>query len=475
MNQDCILTFDQGTTRQKVALFDLQGKLLGQQASRNEDFHDQQYSWQDADAWWQCACDATSRLLAQTGISGSNIIACSISGRAGAGVFLNSLGQVIYQPWLDQRHKKQLLKLQNQFPDLSLYGATLLAKLLWLRAQEPDTYDQIAHALYAKDLLLYRLTGVAATDPASGPDRPVWPADVLATLGVDVSLLPAPLSPTDRPGNVQQAASAQLGIDKVPVIVGAHDGICANIGAGCISAGAFALTLGTHGVTRTLVDETPAPDMLRFYGFPPDKHVIGANAFMAGRSLDWLLDNFSAEEDRALLFKRLDKAVSENAPGANGLMFLPYLAGQISPLRSSRRGSFVGLSLAHGRTEMYQAVLEGASFAIAEAFLQVVGWAGEANKVCVTGSGAKSNVWLQLLANLLDESLIVTDSASEGRGAAILAAVGIGIYNSIDEAITHMVPEGRRVSPEPEKLADYASLFAAWRDLNGAMRDIPGS
>ena len=232
--------------------------------------------------------------------------------------------------------------------------------------------------------------------------------------------------------------------------------------------GQFALTLGTHCVTRAVVQDKPGKGLLRFYSFPPDQHVIGANALMAGRSLDWFLDTFcSASDDREALFSEYDAYVAEAVPGAKGISFLPYLGGQISPIINRQvRASFHGLSLHHSRFDMYQAVLEGASFAIADSFHQVVDWVGLPNVVSVTGSGASSEVWVQLLANILNQPLSLTDNASEGRGAAIFASVATGRHVSLRIAVNECVHISKVVTPQDDLVGVYATLFDQWRALD---------
>lgn len=479
MTEDLILTFDLGTTRLKVALFDMSGKLVSQVSRRNVDRGSGDRRWQEAESWWLSCVDATRELDRTGGVDLARVKGISLSGRAGAAVFVNAAGEVIYDPWSDSRHADQLRSLVGggRRRQVAMYGAALLSKYLWLKANEPDLATRTAHLLYAKDFLLYRLTGETVTDPSSGPDGD-WPDDMLNESDIDQCLLPRPALPWTVAGSLQAKAAELLGLEAgTPVAVGAHDGICANTGAGSVSPGQYAITLGTHAVVRAVTESTP-DGALRFYGYPPDKHIIGGNALMAGRSLDWFLDNWfdAPEASRQQLFAELNQAAGRVPAGADGVVFLPFLAGRIAPeRRPGARATFHGMSVTTSRTEMYRAVLEGASFALTAIFEQVVDWVGEPQRIGVTGSGVASDTWMQLLADLIMRPLEITDHASEGRGAAIFCAVAIGHYPSLADAVHAMVHTSRTFQPSPDGKERYTEVRSRWQALSDSTRpfDLP--
>lgn len=472
MQEDLILTFDLGTTRLKVAAFDIRGELKGLVSRRNRDYREGNRQWQSASDWWNDAVSATSELIAGRGLDPRRIKGVSLSGRAGAAVFVDGADQVIMDPWSDTRHRDQLREIiaGHDRADLALYGATLLSKIMWLRNDDPELAARARHVLYAKDFLLFRLTGEAVTDPSSGPDGP-WDEALLERCEVAPALVPRPLMPWDIAGTVNGSAAAALGlVEGIPVAVGAHDGICANAGAAAAFPGQYAITLGTHAVVRAVTDFRP-DGARRFYGFPPDKHIIGGNALMAGRSLDWFLDNWfgATEEGRQELFATLDDAAARIDPGASGIVFLPFLRGQIAPeKRPGARAAFFGLETDSDRQDMYRAVLEGASFALAAIFDEVTGWAGEPSHIGVTGGGANSNTWTQLLADIIQHPLSLTDGACEGRGAAIFCATALGYYPSLKDAIANMVATSRTVVPGPA--GTYRELREHWQAVSASTR-----
>jgi sugar (pentulose or hexulose) kinase len=472
--RDGILTYDLGTTRIKVALFSLRGRLIGQRVARNQEHRQNDHAWQDADAWWADAVHLTRELLAA---KPGRVVAIAVSGRGGAAVFIGRDGTVIGQPWSDRRHNKELEALvdwRRGDAQLPSYAAALLAKKLWFAANEPLRARQLRHVLYAKDLLVFRLTGQAVTDPSSGPDAMAWDSQALEHT-LCTNLVPRVALPWTIAGPIAASAARALGLpDGVPVVVGAHDGVCANVGAAAAYPGAYAITLGTNAVVRTVQATSPA-DALRFYGLPPDRHVLGANVFMGGRAPDWFLDLIYGANDRsrARHLTAMDGAAMAIAPGAGGIRFLPFLTGQVAPEpRPGASAAFYGLRTAHDRVAMYRAVLEGVAFSIRSIFDPIHASCGEPSVIRLTGSGARSATWCDILANVLNRTLEASDEAVEGRGAAIFATVALGLYPDYDSAGEALARVARRHAPDPTLASTYAELYEHWRAVVAATRPL---
>ena len=469
-----LLTFDLGTTRLKAALFDRRGQLLGQRSARNDEYRDGDRAWQDADQWWANAVRLGSELCAAVPCDVQGI---ATSGRAGAAVFIGRDGTVIGQPWSDARHRGELKALLAGQPVDAVrthYAHTLLAKKLWFVANEPKRARGLRHVLYAKDLLVYRLTGQAATDPSSGPDALQWDADLLARASAE-SLVPRSGLPWSLAGKLTPTAARALGLRAgIPVAIGAHDGVCANYGAGAAFPGAWVITLGTNAVVRA-VTATHPPGANRFYTMPPGRHAIGASGVMVGRSPDWFLDLIYGRDDRARTrhLQQLDRAADALPVGSEGVRFLPFLNAQIAPkVRGGAHALFHGMRAEHGRDVLYRAVLEGAACAVRSLFAQIEGWCGEPQLLRLTGSGATSRVWAGMLANLLDRPLEVSDNAVEGRGAAMTAAVALGWYTDMDIAGIAMAQVRRTIRPDPAKVGAWAQLYSEWRALDEATKAL---
>jgi sugar (pentulose or hexulose) kinase len=470
-----ILTYDLGTTRLKVALFDLRGRLVAQRATRHIEHRHDDRTWQDADAWWSDTVRLTHELLTAKPRS---VVALSVSGRGGAAIFVGRDGTVIGQPWSDRRHANELKRLNEWRKDgahLSNYAAALLAKKQWFVANESTRARLLRHVMYAKDFLIYRLTGDCVTDPSSGPDAANWDDRALEHTSTSHGLVPRVALPWDWAGMLHPRAASALGLPSgTPVAVGAHDGICANVGAGAGFVGAYAITVGTHAVVRTIRPDVPT-GAFRFYDLPPNRHVIGGNAVMGGRAADWFLDVVFGADDRARQrhFSALDREAAAVAVGSHGVRFLPFLLGQVAP--ESRPGAsavFTGMRTGHDRATLYRAVLEGGAFAIRAIFDQIVAWCGEPAVIRLTGGGAYSAVWCEILANALGRRLEASDKAVEGRGAAIFAAVALGLFPDYDAAGRAWVPIERRYEPQPALIDAYETLYRDWQMVSDATRPL---
>ena len=478
-----LLAIDLGTRLLKVAAFDEDGTLLGREAARNREHRSFENHvervWQDPDEWWSDTAELTQRLLARPELDGLEVAGIGLSARANGFAAIDAQGALLAPSWTDARHLDQLRVLHEWRASgyhLANYAAGMIAKWRWLEQHEPANAERTTQLLYAKDFLVYRLTGEAVTDPTSGPDRENFDSRSIDGLGLARDLLPRVDMPSALAGVVTREAAAALGIPQgTPVAVGGHDGICANVGAATGTVGRTAITIGTHAVVRTVTSEL-VPDGYRFYGLPPERHIYGGNAVMAGRAADWFLDTWLGDPDEAVrpaTFEMMDAAALSVPPGSEGIRFLPFLAGQVAPeLRPGASGTFTGLHTAHGRAEMFRAVLEGGAFAIRAIFERVRDWTGDPEVVRFTGGGGMSLVWPQLIVDTLRWPVEATDGAVEARGAAMYTAVALGMHDNIDEAAEAMVQVSRVIEPSPDRADKYDALYADWQQVNEALRPL---
>jgi xylulokinase len=470
---ELFLSIDLGTTRLKAAAYRTDGTLAHLVIRRHVEQRHGSFRWQSAERWWSDAVGAVRELI--DALPDSHFLGISLSGRGGAAVFANEDGAVIAEPWSDGRHRQEAQTLRQWRRDdvwLSNYGLQLISKYQWLRANEPETAGNIRYAFYAKDWLLYRLTGAHTTDWTSGPDAGSWDVS-LGELGLPADLLPAPALPWTLAGTLTQEASRALGLPAgTPIAVGAHDGLAANIGAGALEDRTCAITLGTHAVVRMVMNEPP-PDAYRFYGCPPGRHIIGGNAVLAGRSVDWFLELAGADADNITKadYQQFEAAALTVPAGADGVRFLPFLAGQVAPeSRPGARAVFAGMGLAHSQAHLYRAVLEGAAFAIADIFDQVQGWCGQPTLVRATGGGSESRLWMDILASIIDQPIELSGAGVEGRGAAVCLAVALGRFTDPGSAARAMVRPEHTAQPDPTLLESYRRIRTDWQALNDVSR-----
>ncbi len=488
MPQDVALGIDVGTSALKGVLVAADGSVVAT-ASADYPLSTPQPGWseQDPALWWD-ACGRVCRRLVET--PGVTVVAVGLSGQMHGSVFLDRSGAPLRPAllWNDARTGAECAEIERRVGAdrlLAITGNRASAgfqapKILWLRAHEPEQAAQIAKILVPKDFVRLRLTGALATDPsdASGTlladlARRRYSEELLAACEIPRSWLPEIMESAAITGRVCADGAAHSGLHVgVPVVGGAGDNACAAVGAGVIAAGSGVCSLGTSGTvfvhaTRPLID--PEGGLNGFCAATPDGwHVMGV-VLSAGGALRWYRDSFEPGSGFDAL---LDQAASV-APGADGVAFLPYLAGERSPhLDPSARAAWVGLSLAHDRRHMVRAVVEGIGFALTDCLDRMRALGAAPPALVLVGGGASSRIWREILAAQLDLALELR-VAQEGPalGAALLAGVGVGLWPTLEAATARAVPRvGERVEPDPDLAARYRTLKPLWRALYPALR-----
>lgn len=486
---DTVIGLDLGTGGVRAIAVDWQGHLIAQ-STGSYPLLTPQPGWteqQPAD-WITASFKALSELTQK--LAEHQIIALGLSGQMHGMVPLDATGKVIRPAilWNDQRTGKAVESIEAIVPRQELIQRTgnpaitgfQLPKLVWLRDAEPQAYEQLQQILLPKDYLGYALTGEFFTEPsdASGTgclnlSTRQWDADILSALHVSSALFPPVLASTAVAGQVKPEIADQTGLPSgLPVIAGGGDNAAAAIGLGISTSNRSrgSLSIGTSGVVFAPVDRpTPDPDgrVHLFCHADGGYHLLGVT-LAAGGALRWYRDTFAS----SIAFDKLMTMAAESQPGARGVLFLPHLAGERSPyLDPDTRGAFVNLSLAHTQADLVRAVLEGVAFGLREA-LEVIHEITSVQQLLATGGGARSSVWLQILADVLQTELIAPQS-EEGAayGAALLALVGVGAYDSLEAAFT-LLPQDTIANVQPQVNPLYEAAFQRYKLLYKALKVV---
>ncbi|MBS3933978.1 MAG: xylulokinase [Truepera sp.] len=441
------LGLDLGTTGVRVVAVDAQGALLAE-VTHSYPLYTPQPGWTEQHPEdWAAASLAALREIA-LGLEGHEIIAIGLSGQMHGMVALDASGQPIRPAilWNDQRTGLAVAEIEAAIPRRELLSRTgnpaitgfHLPKLLWLRQAEPEAYARTRHSLLPKDYLGYVLTGIMAAEPtdASGTNcfnltRKAWDKDVLRAVGVDPALFPEIIPSHGVTGLLTAEAAAATGLPEgLPVVAGAGDNAAAATGLGLSSRqlAIGSVSLGTSGVIfAPLQQPTPDPEgrVHLFCHADGGYHLLGVTLAAAG-SLQWYRDTLAPGQS----FTELMGLAAQSPPGANGVTFKPYLAGERTPhLDPKLRGSFSGLSLATTQADLVRAVIEGVAFSLRDA-LDVIGSLTTLSRALATGGGAKSDLWLQLVADVLELPLSrPAQNQGAAYGAALLALQGAGVVS----------------------------------------------
>lgn len=503
-----LLGIDLGTTGIKAALFATDGQVLTSAFVEYPLFHPQPgWAEQQPADWWQATIAAIRTCLKQgeeRGISGQEVLGVGLSGQMHGVVLLDDAFQVL-RPciiWADQRSDEQcrwmtervgLARLIEYVSNPALPGFSA-PKALWVRDHEPEIFARARLLLLPKDYIRYRLTGVAAMEisDAAGTclfdvKKGEWSRELLAAIDFDPHLLPPVLPSADVAGVITTDVAELTGLRAgTPVAGGGADNACGAVGNGVVEPGLALVSIGTSGVVLahsalpSVDTSSPVPRVHTFNHAVPDAWYLMGVTQGAGLSLRWLRDNLGLPEKALEQWTGLDAyelltREAANAPaGSSGLFFLPYLQGERTPhLDAYARGGWIGLSAIHDRRHLIRSVLEGVAFSLRDCFAIISEQGLQITQVRATGGGAKSPVWRQIIADVLGVELVTTN-AQEGPafGAALLAGVACGVYNSVQQACELTVHVVEHTVPDPARAALYTQAYETYRALYPALKPL---
>jgi xylulokinase len=483
-----VLGLDVSTTATKAEILDAGGAVHAA-ACPEYRFETPRPLWseQDPRLWWDGAVDAIRTVLEVAGLRGEDVEAVGLAGQMHGLVALARDDRVLRPAilWNDQRTHAECDLIRETIGRERLIAITgndalpgfTAPKLLWVRRNEPDVWSEIAHVLLPKDFVRLRLTGDHAVDRADGAGTLLfdlakrdWSDEVVGALGIERAWLPRTYEGTAITGSISAGAAEATGLRTgTPVVAGGGDQAASAVGVGAVEPGVVSLSLGTSGVVFATTDGPLIDPEARLHSFchsvPGRWHVMGVMLSAAG-SLRWFRDALAPDVE----FATLVAEANDVPPGSDGLLFLPYLSGERTPYPDPRaRGGFIGLRAQHGRPHMTRSVLEGVTFGLRDSLelMRSVG-VGRFDEIRATGGGSTSALWRRILADVL-ETTVVTTTTSEGaaHGAAMLAAVGVGWFPTVEEACRRFVAVGERVDPSSaadvyrERYAQYRSLYPA--------------
>lgn len=473
-----LVGLDVGTSSVKGVAIDDAGTVLGV-AESGYPLATPRPGWseQDPDDWWR----ATAAVLEE--LDAAHADGIGLSGQMHGLVALDERERPLRPAilWNDGRTQRQCEEIEARVGIdrlIALTGNRALAgftapKLLWLREEEPKVYRRIRSILLPKDYVRLHLCGAHATDVADASGTLLfdvanrcWSDELLAELEIDPAWLP---SVHESP---EAACSTHGG---VLVAAGAGDQAAGALGVGVIDEGGPAsVVLGTSGVVFAALNAFAADPQARVHAFAhavPDRwHVMGVMLSAAG-SLTWLRDSAFGG---SVAFDALFEEAAAWEPGVEGLRFAPYLAGERTPYADPDvRGAFVGLGLRHDRGALVRAVLEGVAFGLRDSLDLVAELGGLPSVGRVSGGGARSDLWLEIVASVLDLPLEVT-AVDEGAafGAALLGGLAAGVFDDPREAVEECVRVTRVVEPRPEWVARYEELLPSYRALYPALKQL---
>lgn len=495
-----VVAIDVGTGGTRTALFETNtGKLVVQTHQEYSSIYPCP-AWveQNAEDWWTATCATTQATLKKVGKQGKNIVGVSITNQRETIVPVDEKGAPLYNAivWQDRRTIPQCKTIVEEVGVENVYLETGLTidpyfsapKILWLREKKPSIFRDAHKFLLVHDFILYRLAEVFATDYSNasrtmlfGVKTLEWSRLMCDSLKIPKEKLPTAIPSGTRIGEVSASAAKDTGLPAgLPVVMGGGDQQCGAVGVGVVKPGRVKATVGT-GTFLLAYEEKPRFDpqrrLLCSCHAVPKKWVIEASMFTSGIVYRWFRDQFAEEEKQlaAILqtdaYELMNEQAKQSPPGARGIILLPHFVGAGAPYwNPEARGVIIGLALGHTRGDIIRAIMEGTAFEVRRN-LEIMQELGIGIKeLRLTGGATRSTVWNQIQADITQLKVLRSQiEEATALGAAILAAVGSGVYGDVKKASEQMVSLGEAYVPSEGRKSRYDKLYSIHSEAYSAL------
>lgn len=492
-----LLGIDVGTSGSRAVVIDESGHIVTSATVEHQPFSSPQTGWaeQDPSDWWQATSAAIRSVTTNDNVRTEEIAAVGLSGQMHGAVLLDRSDEVLRPAliWCDQRSDAQCQELTETIGISQLIKLTCnpaltgftLPKMLWVRDHEPELWKQVTSVLLPKDYVRFKLTGDRATDVADASGTLLlnvaerkWSEEMLSATGINPKMLPRVYESPEITGEVSSAGAESTGLRVgTPVVAGAGDQAGGAVGIGIVKPGAVSATIGTSGVVFAATNSPALDPKGRVHTFchavPGRWHVMGVTQG-AGLSMRWFRDQFLGGKGDGDPYDRMTAEAANSPPGANGLLWAPYLMGERTPhLDPQARAALVGLTASHTRAHVIRAIMEGVAFSLRDSFEIFNEMQVPVETIRLGGGGARSRLWRQIQADVYGRA-VATVEAEEGAayGVALLAGVGAGAWNSVDAACEAVVRIRDQVEPDEQSKELLARQYKSYQKLYPALRSM---
>ena len=477
---------------------DEEGGVIASATEEHAAFASPHTGWaeQDPHDWWRACAIAIRKALEQGKISAGGIGAIGLTGQMHGAVLLDVNNSVLRPAliWCDQRTAEQCQEITQTVGASRLIELTCnpaltnftLTKLLWVREHEPAIWKRFHRLLLPKDYVRFCLTGEHAIDVAEASGTLMldvahrrWSQEVLAATGIKEASLPKLYESQEICARISEQGAKATGLRAgTPVVAGAGDQAAGAVGMGIVRPGSVSATIGTSGVVFAATDRPALDPHGRLHTFchaiPSRWHVMGVTQ-AAGLSLRWFRDRFGAgAQDPRDPYERLCQEADGIPPGADGVLWAPYLMGERTPhLDPDARAALAGLAANHGRGHIVRAILEGVAFSLRDTLTIFEEMKVPVERIRLGGGGARSPLWRQIQADIYGQAVeIIASEEGAAYGAALLAGVGARVWPSVDDACDVAVSVAQRIEPRSEVVQLMNRRYGAYRRLYPALREI---
>ncbi len=441
---------------------------------------------QDPNAWFVATVKNISAVIEKSGVDPSDIAGVCLDAATHTAVLcddsFNVLRDSIY--WTDSRSIKESAYLRENYAELIKKQALhspdtiwTLPQLLWIKQNEPEIWSKTARIMFAKDYVRLLLTDVYCTDfiEAQGSmlfdyGKMDWSEELCAILGFDVSNMPPIKRPDEVIGSITEKAAKITGLKTgTPVICGTTDTVMEVFASGAVNKCDMTVKLATAGRVCVITDKPyPDRDLVNYSHIADGLWYPGTATKAAASSLRWYRDSFGGS------YKQLDEAAASVSVGCDGLMYHPYINGELTPYADPKlRGSFIGIRSAHTKAHFDRAVLEGVAFSLLDCLNKVDEIGMEHNDTAVIiGGGASSAVWRQIVADMLGITLKQAENSDSSFGSAMLCGVALGVFSSLEDALGKCIKYVSTTVPNEENHKKYLEIYPRYKAVHDALCPI---
>lgn len=502
MKHSYIIGIDIGTSACKVALFDRKGRVKAAASGTYPVYYPKEgWAEQNPEEWWSAVCQAVQQVIQKAGISPKEIAGVGIDGQSWSAIAIDKEGNVLTNTpiWMDTRAQSICDRLNEEIgaeeifriAGNSLQPSYTTAKILWYQENLPEVYSRIHKILQSNSYIAFKLTGAVSQDLSQGYGlhcfnmrTGAWEEDRCKKLGIPREFLPE-IVPCDKIiGTVTKKAAEQSGLSEgTPVVAGGLDAACGTLGAGVIHPGETQEQGGQAGGMSICLDQYQAdPRLILGYHVIPGKWLLQGGTTGGGGVMRWFEQEFAGyermleKETGISSLDQLNQLAEKVNAGSDGLVFLPYMAGERSPIWNPyAKGVFYGLDFSKTKGHMVRACMEGVAFSLRHNLETAEAAGAEAKILRAMGGSANSRLWTQMKADITGKTIVVpaSDTATT-LGAAMLAGVGTGFYRDYEEAVRETVQLTRTHKPDPSEKAvydkNYETYLELYRSLSGMMK-----
>lgn len=495
---DCFIGIDLGTSSVKTLITSQKAEMLSI-SQKDYSFDTPYLNWaeQDIDVWWNATVvtikDALNQLKSK--YNNARIKGISFSGQMHGLVALDKDGNPVRKSiiWCDNRTSNEVNYINEKIGKDNIIKIThsplatgfQIASLLWIKNNEKNNYDKIYKVILPKDYIRYKLTGIIATDITDAAstcafdvNENKWSYEIIKKLDIRSDIFPEVYYPHEIVGKVSKNASDETGLDEgVNVMYGGADQAMQAIGNGIIETGTASITIGTGGQIFMPINKAVYNSNSHTFNFvmPNTWYYLGA-ALSSGLALKWARNNFCSNGES---FVDIDLNAEKIVAGCEGLIFLPYLAGERTPhMNSDASAMFLGLTLKHTKYHILKSIMEGVVYSLKDCFsILTDDMHFKCDKLIASGGGSHSKLWLQIQADILDKEIYVSKTKEQAAlGAAITSIVGSGVYSSYKDAVKELIKhDDKSIIPIKENVRIYSEYYQIFKEAYKANKHLMSS